>query len=140
MRLGFLWAVFIAVMFYSGIAAGAEKQEAENLILKEMAALDSAFKETIDALVMNQPERIGPAFEEARKAREEVEGAVKKGAKIALPKNQKLFSEFVRLDDRFHFELEKLLDAAKVKKTKIVKKQMHKLLDACINCHEVFRK
>lgn len=140
MGLRILSVVFGAAIFFAGTASGAELHEAENLILKEMAALDGAFKVTIEAIVLNQMESIAPAFEDVRKAREEVEAAVKKGAKISLPKNQKLFREFVRLDDRFHIELEKMLDAAKEKKSRVVKRQAHKLLDACVGCHETFKK
>lgn len=139
MRLKIFVVVFIAVSSLS-IAIAAEKQEPQNLILKEMIPLDNAFKEIMDAVVLNQPERIAPAFEEVHKVRAEVEDAVKKGAGIRLPRNQKRFKEFVRLDDKFHIELETLLHAAKGKEMRVVQRQAHKLLDFCVRCHAIFRK
>lgn len=139
MRLKIFAVVFIAVSALS-MAIAAEKQEPQNLILKEMIPLDNAFKVTIEALVLNQPERIAPAFEEVHKARAEVEDAAKKGTEIRLPRNQKRFKEFVRLDDKFHIELETLLHAAKGKEARVVQRQAHKLLDLCVRCHAIFRK
>lgn len=139
MRLKIFAVAFIAVSSLS-IAIAAERQEPQNLVLKEMIPLNNAFKETMDAVVLNQPERIAPAFEDVRKVREEVEDAVKKGALIRLPRNQKRFKEFVRLDDKFHIELETLLHAAKGREMRVVQRQMHKLLDFCVRCHAIFRK
>lgn len=135
----FLTSLFLAV-FSISLPSGAEQQETGNLILKEMAALDSAFKTAIDAVVLNEPEKIASAFGEVQKVREDVEGAVKKGVKITLPKNQKRFREFVRMDDKFHRDLEILLSAAKKKRMWAVQRQTHRLLDACVRCHTIFRK
>lgn len=138
-----LFRIFIflfCAVFSAGIAISAEKQESQNLIQKEMTALDSAFKSTVDAVVLNEPGRIAPAFEGVNKIREEVEHAVKVGAKITLPKNQKRFREFVKLDDKFHRNLEVLLKAAKKNRMEDVRKQTHRLLDACVRCHSTFRK
>ena len=130
----------IVVILSAGTASGAEKPESQSLILKEMTALDSAFKATVDAIVLNEPQKIPPAFNEVNSVREQVEHAVKGGAKLTLPRNQKRFREFVRLDDKFHHELAALLKAAKKKDMMAVRRQTHKLLDLCVRCHMVFRK
>lgn len=135
-----IFIILFLALFSAGIAFGAEKEESLNLIRKEMAALDSAFKATLDAIILNEPGKIAPAFDEVSKIREEVEHAVKGGVKITLPKNQKRFREFVRLDDKFHHNLEVLLKAAKKNGIGVVQKQTHKLLDACVRCHAIFRK
>lgn len=136
---GFL-ILSVVVAFSIGTVSSAEKPESQNLIQKEMAALDSAFKTTIDAVVLNEPGRIPPAFDEVDRIREQVERAIKSGAKITLPRNQKRFREFVRLDNKFHHDLELLLKAAKRKNMPAVRKQTHRLLDACVRCHTIFRK
>ncbi len=134
------FTLFVLALFSISVPAGAEQRGSQNFILREMVALDSAFKTTIDALLLDEPERIAPAFEEVKKVREEVEGAVKEGVKITLPKNQKRFKEFVRLDDKFHRDLEILLHAAAKNRMWIVQRQTHRLLDACVRCHTIFRK
>ena len=140
MRLLFLSVFFVAAFSAVGIAADVEQQESRNLIKEEMIALDSAFKVTVDALVFNEPGRILPAFEKTNELRVQVERAVKGRTKIVLPKNQKRFREFVRLDNKFHRDLELLLKAAGEKNMAAVQRQTHRLLDACVRCHRIFRK
>jgi hypothetical protein len=137
---GLSFVLLVAAIFSVGAASSAEKPEPQNLIQREMAALDSALKTTIDAVVLNEPGRISPAFDEVNRIREQVEHTIKNGTKIALPKNQKRFKEFVRLDNKFHHDLEVLLRAAKKNSTSVVQRQTHRLLDACVRCHTIFRK
>ncbi|MFZ3123338.1 MAG: hypothetical protein WA104_08300 [Thermodesulfovibrionales bacterium] len=137
-RLSFI--IVLAAVFLTGIAYGADKQESQNLIMKEMVALDKAFKTAIDAVVLNQLERIAPAFEDVHKVREQVEHAVKEREKIILPKNQSLFKVFVRMDNRFHHEVEILVDASKKKNMKAVQRQVSRLLNMCVRCHGLFRR
>lgn len=111
-----------------------------NLSKEEMLALDPAFKKIIDAVVMENLKIIKPALADLHEAREEVERAVKAGQKIALPKNQDKLKEFIELDDRFHEEFEVLEKAAEAGNKKVVQQQTHKLLDACVVCHERFAK
>ena len=80
MRIVFLIAIALVLAFTS-LSSAAEKQNAENLILKEMVALDKAFKTTIDAVVLNRLDKIAPAFEDVHKVRKEVEKTVKEGKK-----------------------------------------------------------
>jgi hypothetical protein len=131
---------FVAGLSSIGIAAGAEQQESGNLIRREMIALDSAFKITLDAVVLNEPERILPAFHETNQLRAQVEQAVRSGGKIVLPRNQKRLKEFIRLDDKFHRDLELLLKASSRKNMGAIQRQTHRLLDACVRCHRIFRK
>ena len=139
MRIVFLIAIALVLVF-AGISSAAEKQNAENLILKEMVALDKAFKTTIDAVVLNRLDKIAPAFEDVHRVREEVEKTVKEGKKIALPKNQERFKMFVGLDNRFHKEVEILIESAKKNHMGRVQKQTNRLLGLCVRCHTMFRK
>lgn len=132
--------VAFMIVFFTGIAYGYDKQESQNLIMSEMVTLDKAFKTAIDAVLLNQLERIAPAFEDVHKVREQVEHAVKEREKIVLPKNQSLFKVFVRMDNRFHHEVEILIDASKKKNMKAVQRQVSRLLNMCVRCHDLFRK
>jgi hypothetical protein len=140
MRSLFLSLFFVAAFAAVAIAAGVEQQGSRNLIQKEMIALDSAFKVTVDAIVLNEPGRILPAFEETNELRVQVERAVRGRTTIVLPKNQKRFREFVRLDNKFHRDIELLLKAAGKNNVAAVQRQTHRLLDACVRCHRIFRK
>ena len=140
MQLRILFMVIFLLISFVSAGTAEENQASGNLVQREMIALDSAFKTTIDAIVLNEPGRIGPAFDEVNKIRGQVEHAVEHKEKISLPKNQKRFKEFVRLDNKFHHELEILLKAAQKNKMRVVQKQTHRLLDACVRCHVIFRK
>jgi cytochrome c556 len=111
-----------------------------NLVKEEMIALDAAFKKIIDAVVLGNMKIIKPALKEVHEAREQVEKAVKAGQKITLQKNQDKLKEFIELDDKFHEEMEVLAKAAEEGNKNLVLKQTQKLLDACVVCHEGYKK
>ena len=127
--------VFIESPAWSQAKPGAET----NLILEEMAVLDPAFKTIIDAVVIGDMQRIPPALRGVAEARERVEKAVRAGQKILLPKNQSQLREFLYFDEQFHIYLEELSRAAETGQKKVVKNYVHKLLDACVVCHEKYR-
>ena len=133
---GVLGTAFLGSLAWSQAKPGAET----NLILEEMAALDQAFKTIIDAVVLGDVQRIRPALMGVTEARERVENAVKAGQQILLPRNQSQFREFLKLDEQFHINLEELSKAAETGQKKVVKNYAHKLLDACVVCHEKYRK
>jgi cytochrome c556 len=133
---GVLGSALLGSLAWSQTKPGAET----NPILEEMAALDPAFKTIIDAVVLGDMQRITPALMGVTEARERVERAVKAGQKILLPKNQSQLREFLLLDEQFHVDLEELNKAAETGQKKVVKNYAHKLLDACVVCHEKYRK
>jgi cytochrome c556 len=133
---GFLGTAFIDTPAWSQAKPGPET----NLIQEEMAALDQAFKTIIEAVVLGEMQPIKTAVIGVSQAREKVEKAVEAGKKILLPKNQSQFREFLKLDEQFHIHLEELTKAAETGQKKVVKNYAHKLLDACVVCHEKYRK
>jgi cytochrome c556 len=68
-----------------------------------------------------------------------VKHAVKEREKIILPKNQSLFKVFVRMDNRFHYEVKILVDASREKNMKAVRRQVNRILNMCVRCHSLFR-
>ena len=134
----FLNILGIFIIVISGF--GQTKPGGVNLVKEEMLALDPAFKKIIDAVVLGNLKIIKPALADLHEAREEVEKAVKAGQKITLQKNQDKLKEFIELDDKFHEEFEVLEKAAATGNKKVVQEQIHKLLDACVVCHEGFKK
>jgi len=125
-----------------GISAMGQKEPkgGTQLLREEMTALEQAFGAIIDAVIFDNMGLIKPAIPPLRKAREKVEETISTGQKIKLPKNRGRFEEFVMLDDKFHEEFKALEKAAEAGEKKVVKDQTHKLFDACVVCHEKFRK
>ena len=130
----------LGVVCGAGVSGPAIWSQSVNLVKEEMLVLDPAFKKVIDAVVLGNMKLIKPVLHELHEAREEVEKAVKGGQKITLQKNQDRLKEFIELDDKFHEEFEKLEKAAEADNKKVVLDQTHKLLDACVFCHERFKK
>jgi cytochrome c556 len=124
----------------SAVGQTKEPKGGRSLLIEEMVALDAAFETIIDAVIFSNMELIKPAVAELRKTRGKVEDAISAGQRIKLPKNQDKFKEFVELDDKFHEDLGALEKAAETGQKKVAKNQTHKLLDACVACHEKFRK
>ena len=133
-------SILSAFLIMTSVLSQTQPRGAVNLVKEEMLVLDPAFKKVIDAVVLGNMKIIKPALGDLHEAREEVEKAVKAGQKITLPKNQNQLKEFVELDDKFHEEFEILEKAAEAGNKKVVLEQTHKLLDACVVCHERFRK
>ncbi len=111
-----------------------------DVLKREMLALEEAFEAIIDAVIFDNMELIKPVTPPLHKAREKVEKAIKAGEKIILPKNQDKFKEFVELGNKFHKDFESIENAAEAGMKKVVQDQTHKLFDACVVCHERFRK
>jgi len=134
------YLIGVVIILFTGAAYGADKPTEQGLVIKEMIALDEAFKTTIDAIILNRLDKIPPAFEETEKAYEEVKRAAKEGKKIILPKNQERYKTFIGLDNRFHKEVEILIESAKKNHMGRVQKQTNRLLGLCVRCHAMFRK
>lgn len=116
----------------------AETQKQKNLIAEEMAALDTAFKKTIDAVIFNKPENIVTVYDNFKKIRLEANAELKEG-KITLSKNQNLLKRFVHFDKRFQRETAKLIRAAEKNNMTIIKMQTGKTLSLCSQCHKIFK-
>ena len=110
------------------------------LLKQEMHALDGAFEAMINAVIFGNMQLIKPTIPPLLKAKDEVGKALNAGEKMILPKNQDKLKEFIKLHYRFHKDFEALVKAAEKGHKKVFKDQMHKLLDACVVCHESFKK
>jgi len=133
-------SILSAFLIVTSVLSQTKSGGGVNLVKEEMLALDPAFKKIIDAVVLGNMKIIKPALADLHEAREEVEKAVKAGQKITLQKNPDQIKEFIELDDKFHEEFEVLEKGAEAGDKKIVQGQTHKLLDACVVCHERFKK
>jgi len=107
---------------------------------EEMLALEEVFEIIIDAVIFENMELIKPQIPPFREARKKFEEAISAGQKIELPKNKDKLKEFIKLDNKFQKKFKALEEAAEKGQKEVVKDQIHKLFDACVVCHERFRK
>ena len=117
-----------------------EPQAGMSVLRAEMLALEEAFETIMDAVIFDNMELIKPFLPPFHIAREKFNETMRTGQKIDLPKNQDRFEEFVKLDNNFFKKFEALEKSAEAGKKRMVKDHIHKLFDACVVCHERFRK
>lgn len=115
-----------------------EEVPAEMALKHEMKLLDAAFKNLLDAILLDRPEIIEAPFHEVHMAKMETEKALHSG-KAKPPKNADKLEEFVEMDEAFHDKLRKLLGAAGKKDREGIKASAHEILDGCVQCHNMFR-
>lgn len=137
----FILSAVTFAAFGSSSAVFAENSQPtglENPLKTEMQVLDSAFKNLITSIVLNNLNAIEEPFHEVHKARHKTDEALEK-KEIVLPKNNDKMAEFTKIDNKFHHELEVLIEASRKGDLKKVQKATHTLLDTCIQCHTMFR-
>jgi hypothetical protein len=132
------------IVILSGLAAFLASSplagEERNPVREEMAGLDLAFREIIDAVVLGDMSLIPPALAKAQEARDQRNETVRAGVPISLPKNANRMDDFSLFDRKFQIDLLELGRAAETGQKRAVRNQAHKLLDACVGCHEKFRR
>jgi len=143
MKKSVLTAVALSVL---GFASMVHAEEAGTQALSpnvspvkiEMRALNDAFLNLIDSLILNTPDLIEEPFHKVHEARANTEKALEKG-EIRLPKNSAKIKQFLKMDEEFHNKLETLIEAADKKDMKAVQDITQKLMNACVQCHTKFR-
>ncbi|KJU85048.1 Cytochrome c, class II, partial [Candidatus Magnetobacterium bavaricum] len=115
------------------------EEHAASPLLEEMVKLNSAFNEIVSGVALGDAERVHKALEPLHGTLEKTHEGIKSGS-VDIPKNKHNVKEFVRLDMKFHKDLEKLAHAAHQNDHKVMLKLTKRLLDGCVNCHQKFRK
>ena len=133
---GLVASLLVAASFVTSLFAKEEK----NPLREEMEGLDLAFKEIIDAVVLGDMSLIPPALAKAQEARDKRNEIVRGGVPVSLPKNANRMDDFSLFDRKFQIDLLELRRAAETGQKRAVRNHVHKLLDACVGCHERFRK
>lgn len=129
----FVYLVLIAV------SVSAEDRPISNPLIEEMRSLDNSFREIVSAVTTAEGERVIRSIESLHGLREKTHQAIKSGI-IRLPRNQHRLKEFLKLDMKFHTELDLLLKAARKNNQRRMLIMTKRLLDGCVNCHRVFKK
>jgi len=110
-----------------------------NPLIEEMRTLDVAFRDIVSAVAIGDGRRVNKSIDSLHGLRERTHKAVETGM-IRLPRNQHRLKEFLKLDERFHTELELLSKAAHKNNQRKMLILTKKLLDGCVNCHRVFKR
>jgi len=134
----------VTVAFTLTLASGAARAQAPaekpppNAVQKEMALLHAM---TVTALVAVENDALEPipeALEKVHAAKEETEKAIESGA-WKPPKPGATVKDFVKQDQAFHKDLERLEEAAKKKDVTATTRQLGVVLAGCTACHVKFK-
>lgn len=110
----------------------------QNPLLAEMGLLNEAFKGLIEGIILNRWDKIEEPFHAVHMAKQKTHEALHH-KQVFLPKNTNKVAEFVKMDEAFHHDLEKMLGAVKKKDQKEALRLTHKLMDQCVACHNMYR-
>ncbi|MBI5142179.1 MAG: cytochrome c [Nitrospirae bacterium] len=110
-----------------------------NPLIEEMVILDGVFRDVVSGVALADGEKVHNALKSMHGTMEKTHEGVHEG-KVTIPKNADRVREFVKMDKRFHRDLEALAHAAHGNDIKAMEKLTGKLLHGCIACHETFRK
>jgi cytochrome c556 len=154
MKSGFRNMVFISLAFLMTVLALKPVSSHENYSLKsratatisetnpligEMTALGGAFRDIVSAVVLGDSGPVQRAIASMSGTREKTHEGIHAGT-VVLPKNAARVKDFIEMDRAFHDKLEALNRAARHNNLREMQRITHQLMNACVQCHQMFRK
>lgn len=118
--------------------AAADAAPTGNAVQSEMRLLTEAMRDSVTAIGYGRLGEIPAALERVHHAKEATERALASGT-YKLRKNGDDSKGFEELDEAFHGELEKLVEAAKTNDAVATSTQLGVVLSKCDGCHSRFR-
>jgi hypothetical protein len=109
-----------------------------NAVQNEMRLLHEAMRDTVSAIALGNLSTIPERLHAVHGARELTEKALESGT-YKLPKNGDQLEAFKALDESFHTELEKLLEAASANDPVATSTALGSVMSRCEGCHALYR-
>lgn len=122
---------------FSGTSLSSHK-DGESPLINEMITLDSVFRKVVSAVSLGDGGKVSRVLEDMHGTKEKTHEGIHTG-KVKIPKNSHRITEFVKLDQDFHEDLEDLAAAGKNNDRARMLTVTKKLLDQCVYCHGIFR-
>jgi hypothetical protein len=110
----------------------------DNPLIDEMVLLDRVFMDVVSAVAVGNGNRVVSALEPMHGTQQRTHEGIHSG-KVKIPKNQNRLGEFVKMDEAFHHNLERLAAAARKDNKGDMLSITKTLLDGCVNCHKIFK-
>jgi hypothetical protein len=110
-----------------------------NPLREGMIALDTAFRDLVSAVALDESEKVRNAAIAMHDAREKGMAGLLAGL-VILPKNAQRDKAFFDQDQKFHDKLEALDRAARHNNQREMQRITQMLLAGCVKCHQTFRK
>jgi cytochrome c556 len=112
---------------------------ASNPLIEEMRTLDSAFRDIVSAVAIDDTVKVQAALQSVTDSSMEKthEGMI--AGTVILPKNMSRRKEFIERDKKFHEKLAALDRAARRNNQREMLRITKQLLDWCVQCHQRFK-
>ena len=111
---------------------------AKNPVQAEMRLLSEAMEATVRGIGSGDVREVEHALHQVHAAKEKTEAALKDGS-YHPPKNGDKLARFAELDEAFHQELERLVEASRSNDVTKTTEALSNTLRACQPCHSEFR-
>ncbi|MBK7583076.1 MAG: cytochrome c [Myxococcales bacterium] len=109
-----------------------------NPVQNEMRLLLDAMRDTVTGIANGKVTTVPESLHKVHAAKEATAAALKAGS-YKPPKNPDQIARFVELDEAFHGDLEKLVEAASKNDVPGTGRALGQALSSCQGCHEQFR-
>ncbi len=123
---------------HGGGGATASLPPGVNAVQNEMRLMNEAWQIILTSVSNNNLAAIPEAIHKVHTARNITVEAINNG-EYTLPKNPDKMDEFIQMDNAFHDDLVRLLQAVDANDLQAATKQTGVLLNGCTNCHTKFR-
>lgn len=120
------------------VAAPAPSAAPANAVQNEMRLLTAALQTALQGIGTGDVRGLPHALHAVHAAKEATGDAIAAG-KYRLPKNPEGLSRFRELDEGFHHQLERLVDASTRNDVGASAEAFAGLLPSCVQCHAEFR-
>ena len=112
---------------------------AANPVQREMRLLHAAMQATLTGIAYGDVRAVPEAFEAIDRAKEATEAALASGAYVPARNGDRL-DRFRELDEAFHPQLERIVEAARRGDVPATAEAMGAALRGCDPCHQEFRR
>ena len=109
-----------------------------NPLVDEMVLLDRVFQEVVSAVALGGGQRVHRALESLHGTMEKTADGIRSGS-VRVPIKANRVKEFMKLDTKFHRDIEALARAADKNNQPKMLSLTKKLLEGCVTCHRTFR-
>ena len=110
-----------------------------NPLVVEMKALDTAFRDIISAVALGNGKKVQQIVAATRGAEARIQQAPRDGT-MKLPKNAGRVKDFLDRNHNFFDKLDALERAARHNNQREMQRITTLLLNACVQCHQTFKK
>ncbi len=135
---GFAFLAALVVVLGADVSASGQSVTMVNPVQVEMRLLSDAMRTAVDGIAAGDVRRLPAQLHAVHLAAGDTRSAIEKG-EYMLPAGADQLESFLALDEAFHRDLIKMVQAAKSNDVAATAEHFGALMNRCHGCHEQFR-